>query len=40
MLSCLPPDEELARLYRWTLHTKWGVLGALVSGIGADDDFS
>tara|TARA_B100000073_G_scaffold298969_1_gene264677 strand:+ start:46 stop:441 length:396 start_codon:yes stop_codon:yes gene_type:complete len=21
-----PDDKELAKLYRWTLHTRWGVL--------------
>ena len=36
----LPGDNELAQLYRWTLHTKWGVSGAPGSGIGADDDFT
>ena len=41
MRSCQLSDEELAKLYRWTLHTKWGVSGAIkVSGIGADDDFT
>ena len=40
MQSSLPTDEELAKLYRWTLHTKWGVSGAPGSGIGADDDFT
>ena len=40
MQSLLPGDEELAKLYRWTLHTKWGVSGAPGSGIGADDDFT
>ena len=38
MRSCQLSDEELAKLYRWTLNTKWGVSGAPVSGIGADDD--
>ena len=36
MRSCLPSDEELAKLYRWTLHAKWGVSGAPSSGICAD----
>ena len=39
MQSYLPTDEELAKLYRWTLHTKWGISGARGSGIGAEDDF-
>ena len=38
MQSKLPGDEELAQLYRWTLHTRWGVSVAPGSGIGADDD--
>ena len=21
-----PDDKELAKLYRWTLHTRWGAL--------------
>ena len=37
----LPSDAELAKLFRWTVHTKWGVEGAPGgSGIGADDDFT
>ncbi len=37
----MPSDAELAKLFRWTLHTKWGVEGAPGgSGIGADDDFT
>ena len=40
MQSSLPTDEELGKLYRWTLHTQWGVSGAPVSGIGADDGFT
>ena len=34
-----PSDEKLAKLYRWTLHTKWGFEGAPGgSGIGAQKD--
>ena len=34
-------DEELAKLYRWTLHTRWGVEGAPGGlGIGAKEDFT
>ena len=35
-----PDDKELAKLYRWTLHTRWGVSGSPFSGVGADDDFT
>ena len=36
-----PSDEQLALLYRWTLHTRWGVEGAPGgSGIGAKEDFT
>ena len=36
-----PSDEVLAKLYRWTLHTRWGVEGAPGgSGIGAQEDFT
>ena len=34
-----PSDEKLAKLYRWTLHTKWSFEGAPGgSGIGAHKD--
>ena len=34
-----PSDEKLAKLYRWTLHTKWSFEGAPGgSGIGAQQD--
>ena len=37
----MPTDAELAKLYRWTLHKKWGVEGAPGgSGIGAQEDFT
>ena len=36
-----PDDKELAKLYRWTLHTRWGVLddrdaaGQYAASVGA-----
>ena len=31
----MPSDAELAEIYRFTLHTRWGIEGAPGSGIGA-----
>ncbi len=34
----VPSDEELAVMFRWTMHTRWGVGG--LNGYGAKgDDF-
>ena len=32
-----PSDEQLALLYRWTLHTRWGVEGVIVTGMAEGD---
>jgi len=34
----MPSDDELAVIYRWTLHTRWGVGGFM--GVGGEDDFT
>ena len=36
----MPSDAELAEIYRFTLHTRWGIEGAPGSGIGAKEDFT
>ena len=33
-----PTDQELAVMYRWTLHTKWGFSGFM--GTGGEEDFT
>jgi hypothetical protein len=33
-----PTDKELAVMYRWTLHTKWGFSGFM--GTGGEEDFT
>ncbi len=34
----IPTDQELADMYRWTLHTKWGFSGFM--GAGSEEAFT
>ena len=37
----MPSDAELAEIYRFTLHTRWGIEGAPgTNKIGAKEDFT
>ena len=34
-----PSDDELAVIYRWTMHTKWGYSG-FMGEVGQGEDFT
>ena len=37
-LMAEPTDKELAVMYRWTIHTKWGLSG--FTGVRSEEDFT